>query len=132
MTALVALHTESALDPTETDLVHSMARISISQTMLLLNQAKDIPVLKRALPILEETLAKHELYTNPASPSARAHVQLPVHQIHSGVAEPQMPPAAETELIVPYSWDSEQLFDMDFLGFDFLDGWQTEAQESTG
>ena len=54
MTALLALHIESALDPTQTDLVHSMNRISISQTMLLLGHGKDIPVLKRALPVFEE------------------------------------------------------------------------------
>lgn len=61
MTALLALHIESALDPDETDLVRFMARISISQTILLLNQGKEIPALKRALPVFEEILAKKNL-----------------------------------------------------------------------
>ena len=46
MIALLALHIESALDPTETDLVRSMAQISVTQTMLLLTQGKEIPAIK--------------------------------------------------------------------------------------
>lgn len=62
ITALLALHIESALDPAESDLVRSMARISISQTMLLLTHGREIPALKRALPVFEEILAKKNLY----------------------------------------------------------------------
>ncbi|UKZ63978.1 uncharacterized protein TrAtP1_005200 [Trichoderma atroviride] len=58
ITALLALHIESALDPAETELVRSMARLSISQTMLVLTQGREIPALKRALPVFEEILAK--------------------------------------------------------------------------
>ena len=64
--ALLALHIESALDPTETDLIRSMSQISISQTMLLLTQGRDIPVLKRALPKFEEILIKSNLYLVPS------------------------------------------------------------------
>jgi len=66
MTALLALHIKSALDPMETDLVCSMSRISIAQTMLLLKQGRDIPVIKRALPILEQVLEKNNLGLIPA------------------------------------------------------------------
>lgn len=63
---LLALHIESALDPTETDLIRSMSRISISQTMLLLTQGREIPVLKRALPKFQEILMKGNLYLVPS------------------------------------------------------------------
>ena len=65
MTTLLALHIESALDSTETYLIRSISRISISQTMLVLTQGREIPALKRALPIFEEILTKNNLYLVP-------------------------------------------------------------------
>lgn len=62
ITTLLALQIESALDVDETQLIRSMSRNSISQTMLVLTQARSIPAIKRALPIFEELLAKHNLY----------------------------------------------------------------------
>ena len=49
------------MDPTEADLVRSMARIAIGQSMLVLAQGKGVPVLKKALPIFEQILKKKNL-----------------------------------------------------------------------
>lgn len=65
VTTLLALHIESAIDRTETALTRSMSLISISQTMLVLAQGRDIPVLRRAMPIFEDILAKNKLYLVP-------------------------------------------------------------------
>lgn len=64
---LLALHIESALDTTETTLIRSMSQISISQMMLFLKQGREIPVLKRALPIFEKILTKNKLYLVPSN-----------------------------------------------------------------
>lgn len=64
---LLALHIESALDPTETQLIRSMSLISINQAMLVLAEGRDIPVLRRALPIFEKILAKNNLYLIPST-----------------------------------------------------------------
>jgi len=123
MTALLALHIESAIDPAETDLVRSMARISISQTMLILNQGKEIPVLKRALPIFEEILAKKNLYLVP--PNNLGQV-------------PAEPPSQDNSVADTYAssqlgqCENRPLFDANFLGFDFLDEWQIGQLDFTG
>ncbi|KAF4451650.1 hypothetical protein F53441_5329 [Fusarium austroafricanum] len=62
ITALLALHVESALDSSESALIRSMARISIQHTMLALDQIRDIPAIKRALPAFESVLSKNKLY----------------------------------------------------------------------
>lgn len=108
-----------------------MARISISQTMLVLNQGKDIPALKRALPIFEEILDKKKLYTTQpgildqgparsqsqdktmAAASASTHVQ-------GGLM------SSELE-----QYENDLPFDADFLGFDFLDEWQVGQLDFT-
>lgn len=65
MTALLAFHIEAALDPTEADLIRSASRISISQMMLFLDQGREIPTLKRALPIFGNILTENDLYLVP-------------------------------------------------------------------
>jgi hypothetical protein len=42
-----------------------MSRISINQTMLLLNEGREVPALMRALPIFEDILTKNNLYSVP-------------------------------------------------------------------
>lgn len=119
MTALLALHIESALDPTETDLVQSMARISISQTMLLLSQGKDIPVLKRAVPIFEDILTKKNLYLVPAVPAqSQSQGSCLVDSYASQHAQ------AGVLLPEPEQYENNLSANVDFLGFDFLDEWQ--------
>ncbi|CAI7598685.1 unnamed protein product [Penicillium manginii] len=109
--ALLALHIESALDPTETDLVRSMAQISISQTMLVLTQGKEIPALKRALPLFEDILAKKNLYLVP--PSSVGQVQ-----------DNRMDDANDSLHTHAEQYESNPLLYDDFLGFDLLDEWQ--------
>lgn len=72
LTALLALHIETALNPSETELVRSRARISISQTMLVLNQAKEFPALRKALPVFEEILARKNICSPTPPPPASA------------------------------------------------------------
>ncbi|KAK5056168.1 hypothetical protein LTR84_012721 [Exophiala bonariae] len=124
MTALLALHIESAINMAETDLVRSMARISISHVMLLLTQRKDLPVLKRALPIFDKILTEKNLYLIPPNNSIQGPTQ-PRSQ-ENNMAETYASPTAQfsafPSLMEPGS--HHQSFDGDFLGFDFLDDWQ--------
>lgn len=131
ITALLALHIESALDPAETDLVRSMARISISQTMLLLTQGKEIPALKRALPVFEEILAKKNLYLVPPN---IVGVPAQLQSQDNSMADACALPHTEVSAVSSQSEQSENnpSFDVDFLGFDFLDEWQIGQLDFTG
>ncbi|KAH8907820.1 hypothetical protein BR93DRAFT_911878 [Coniochaeta sp. PMI_546] len=132
MTALLALHIESALDPAETDLVRSMARISISQTMLLITQGKEIPVLKRALPVFEEILAKKNLYLAP--PNILNQVSAQSQSQDNSAADVYASPHTQVSVVPSQFEQSDNVpsFDMDFLGFDFLDEWQIGQLNFTG
>jgi hypothetical protein len=132
ITALLALHIESALDPAETDLIRSMARISISQTMLVLTQGKEIPVLKRALPVFEDTLTKKGLYSLP--PNSLGQVSVQSHPQDNRVADPHSSPHSEVNVVSSQleQCENNPSFDVDFLGFDFLDEWQIGQLDSTG
>ncbi|KAL2432884.1 Fusaric acid cluster transcription factor FUB12 [Exophiala dermatitidis] len=137
MTALLALHIESALDTAETDLVRSMARITISQTMLLLTQWKEIPALKRALPVFEEILAKHNLYMVPHPPNTLDQVQVSaLSQPHSSSMTDAYGSTHTQGSVIPLQLEQPEnnnpLFDVDFLGFDFLDDWQIGQLDFTG
>jgi len=132
ISALLALHIESALDPAETDLVRSMARISISQTMLFLTQGKEIPVLKRALPIFEEILAKKNLYLVP--PNILGQVPAQSQSQDNRLADAYASPHTQ-DSVVPSQleqWENNPSFDVDFLGFDFLDEWQIGQLDFNG
>lgn len=124
ITVLLALRIESALDPAETDLVRSMSRISISQEMLVLTQGKEIPVLKRALPIFEEILAKHDLYLVPPNNlrDASAQSQSNDNSMADAYASPHTHVTADSSHLEQSGMNPS--FDVDFLGFDFLDEWQ--------
>ncbi|KIW35708.1 uncharacterized protein PV07_02392 [Cladophialophora immunda] len=132
ITALLALHIESALDPTETDLVRSMARISISQTMLVLTQGKEIPALKRALPVFEEILSKKNLYLVPSNDLGQVPAQS--HPQSNDLTDAQASPRTQVGGVSPHleQRESNPLFDVDFLGFDFLDEWQIGQLDVTG
>ena len=121
MTALLALHIESALDPTEPDLVRSMARISISQTMLVLTQGKEIPALERALPLFEKILVKKNLYLVPPG-----HVPAQPQSEDNNRADACVLPQTQISVVPSYSEHCEgnPSFDVDFLGSNFLDEWQ--------
>ena len=135
ITALLALHIESALDPAETDLVRSMTRISISQTMLFLTQGKEIPALKRALPVFEEILVKNNLYLVPSNILGQVPAQSQSQSQDNSMADAYASP--HTQVSAVSSSQLEQCennpsFDVDFLGFDFLDEWQIGQQDLTG
>ncbi|KAI1137545.1 fungal-specific transcription factor domain-containing protein [Hypoxylon sp. FL0543] len=133
MTALLALHIESALDPAETDLVRSMARISISQTMLVLTQGKEIPALKRALPVFEKILAKKDLYlVSPDIPfQAPAQPELQDNSMADAYASPHTQISVASPQ-VEQRCENNTMFDVDFLGFDFLDEWQIGQLDFAG
>ncbi|KAM3545532.1 hypothetical protein ARSEF1564_001526 [Beauveria bassiana] len=67
--ALLALHLEAALDPSESELVRSMSRISISQAMLALYQLREIPAVKKAIPLYELILSRKKLYDGSGGPA---------------------------------------------------------------
>ncbi|RSL54089.1 hypothetical protein CEP54_010067 [Fusarium duplospermum] len=129
MPALLALHIETALDPSETDLVRSMAKLSINQTMLVIDQVKDVPAISRALPAFEMVLSKKNLYSTPTShPGSMLSTSNQGQQSESSVL-----------LHANTGIDSSQLElgehlspHGDFLGFDFLDRWEMEQLDFTG
>ncbi|RGP77145.1 cutinase transcription factor 1 beta [Fusarium longipes] len=111
ITALLALHIESALDSSESDITQSMARISIQYTMLAINQIQDLPAIKRALPAFEMVLTKKRLY--PPSISDVVHIESPEAEGDVGS-------------------DQFSFLGVDFSGFEFFDRWQMEQLEFTG
>ncbi|KAL7974302.1 fungal-specific transcription factor domain-containing protein [Trichoderma sp. SZMC 28014] len=126
ITALLALHIESALNPVETDLLRSRARISIIQTMLVLTQGKEIPALKRALPVFEEILAKKNLYLIP--PNMLGQVSAQVQSQDDSITDAWASSNAQVGSVVSSQLEqceNNSSFDLDFLGFDFLDEWRT-------
>jgi hypothetical protein len=130
MTALLALHIESALDPDETDLVRSMARISISQTMLVLSQGKEIPALKRALPVFEEIVAKKNLYSVP--PNILSHVPTQPQSQDANMADTYALPHPQASIVPSQLEQGENnpLLYGELLGLDFLDDWRLGSWSS--
>lgn len=121
--ALLALHIETALDPTETDLVHSMARISISQTMLVLTEGKEIPALKRALPLFEDIISKKRLFlVSNTVCDAPTQLQSEGDSFTDMYALPHT--HVGTSLSQIEQWGDDQMLYGDYLGFEFLDQWQ--------
>jgi hypothetical protein len=130
MALLLALHIESALNPNETELIRSMARISISQTMLVLSQGKEIPALKRALPVFEEILAKKSLYSVP--PNITSHIPAQVQSQDTSMADAYALPHPQISM-VPSQVDqgeSNPPVYGDFLGLEFLDDWRLGSWSS--
>ncbi|OAL25836.1 hypothetical protein AYO20_10298 [Fonsecaea nubica] len=126
ITALLALHIESALDPAETELVRSMARISINQTMLILVQGKEIPALRRALPVFEEILAKKNLYLVPLKMLDQVPAQSQSQSQDNGMPNASTCPHGQVSVASSQLEQGEDgpSFVADFLEFDFLDEWQ--------
>jgi hypothetical protein len=109
-----------------------MARISISQTMLVLTQGKEIPALKRALPIFEEILAKKNLYLVPRNTFSQvpAQSQLQDNSMVDAYASPHTQVSVVSSQLE--QWENNASFDVDFLGFDFLDEWEIGQLDFTG
>ncbi|UPL02224.1 hypothetical protein LCI18_013158 [Fusarium solani-melongenae] len=117
---LLALHIEIALDEGEPDVTRSVSRISISQSMLLLKQTADIPIMHGIFASFERFLARHRLTghevgtvetTTPEdNPEANASQELP--NVTWGVGS------------FAAGWQDLPDFNFpfgDFTGFDFLD-----------
>ncbi|KAI8712833.1 Zn(2)-C6 fungal-type domain-containing protein [Fusarium sp. LHS14.1] len=127
MPALLALHIETALDPSETELVRSMAKLSINQTMLVIDQVKDVPAISRALPAFEMVLSKKNLYSTPSS-----HSESIQSFSNQGPNQSSVLLHAHTD-IDSHPGLGEHLSSYgDFLGFDFLDRWEMEQLDFTG
>ncbi|KAK7216836.1 hypothetical protein V2G26_004839 [Clonostachys chloroleuca] len=130
LAALLALHIESALDPTETDLIRSMARISISQIMIILNHGKEIPALKRALPVFEEVLARKKLSLISLSNLHQEPIRpQPQDDAIDAYSSPRGQMGADSSQVEPPVNNLSP--NVDFLGFDFLDEWQVGDLEFT-
>ncbi|KAL2673668.1 hypothetical protein Neosp_012111 [[Neocosmospora] mangrovei] len=127
MPALLALHIETALDPSETELVRSMAKLSINQTMLVIDQVKDVPAISRALPAFEMVLSKKNLYSTPSSRSES--MQSPSNQ---GSNQSSVLLHAHTDIDSHAGLGEHLSPHGDFLGFDFLDRWEMEELDFTG
>ncbi|KAF5013581.1 hypothetical protein FDECE_441 [Fusarium decemcellulare] len=126
--ALLAMHIESALDPSETEFVRSMAQISISQAMLVLDQLRGIPAIKRAFPVFETILSNKNLDSTLRN-SSQQHT--PSERNNSLEHEPVSPHAQPSPVSAQVD-PGQAYFSGDLLGFDFLDQWQIEQLDFTG
>ncbi|KAJ6122689.1 hypothetical protein N7512_005154 [Penicillium capsulatum] len=119
---LLALHIESALDTSETDLIRSMSRMSIGQTMLVLNELKEIPVIKRAIPIFEIVLAKKNLGSNALAAAERNPRTIPANERDRNESDASRP---QSGVFLPQDAQGDYTsFLGDFMDFDVLDRWE--------
>lgn len=123
MPTLLALHIESALDTSETDLIRSMSRLSISQTMLVLGELKEIPVIKRAIPIFEMVLSKKGLCSALHATAERPIPQTPASECSRNESDDP----SRTQSGVFSLQDAQEEYTSflgEFMDFDMLDRWE--------
>ena len=97
-----------------------MARVSISQTMLLLTHGRDIPVLERALPVFERVLDKNHL--GQLSPRAAGAEQAQLHSRDKNEVDVQ--PLHQEGFSGDADQDVHSLhLEADVLGLDWLNDW---------
>ena len=92
--------------------------------MLLLTHGKEMPVLKRALPVFEEILAKKNLYLVP--PNILGQVPVQSQSQDNSIANAYGLPHTQVSVVPSQLEQCENnppLYE-DFLGFDLLDEWQ--------
>ncbi|KAK8141082.1 hypothetical protein G3M48_000878 [Beauveria asiatica] len=132
--ALLALHLEAALDPSESELVRSMSRISISQAMLALYQLREIPAVKKAIPLFELILSRKKLYDESSrggavddddddAPQVCSPPESPWEEEAGTVVPPRLRPNAELADVPGEYFDS---FVQDFLEYDAVGKWDYE------
>ncbi|KAH7127316.1 fungal-specific transcription factor domain-containing protein [Dactylonectria macrodidyma] len=102
---LLALHVETVLDTTESEVNQSISRISISRVMLILKHMAEIPSIQQVLPIFEQVLAKYNLTSCPANAAS------------SSIVNTEWEPAP-----------SEQGYDAGWRGGFPMTGWQDLAE----
>ncbi|KAI8713678.1 Zn(2)-C6 fungal-type domain-containing protein [Fusarium sp. LHS14.1] len=129
ITALLALHIESTRDSSESSLIRSMARISIQHTMLALDQIRDTPAIKRALPAFEMVLSKNKLYPVSLSDAEQVSIMHPISQDDSLNDRHVLLP---TQSDMAFSQNEQSFLSGDFIGFEFLDQWQIGQLDFTG
>ncbi|KAL7769964.1 hypothetical protein ACKLNR_001348 [Fusarium oxysporum f. sp. zingiberi] len=129
ITALLALHIESALDAAESSLIRSMARISVQHTMLALDQIRDTPAIKRALPAFEIVLSKNKLYPMSSSDTEQINTMQAISQDQT-LSDGHILQPPQADMTLPQ--DDQSFLYGDFIGFDFLDRWQMEQLDFTG
>ncbi|EGX94853.1 Fungal transcriptional regulatory protein [Cordyceps militaris CM01] len=114
----IPISLQAALDPSESELARSMARLSISQAMLALHQLREIPAIKKALPLFELILSRKKLHGNysGAPPEAAGDAQWDGADV---VLRSEQQGGAETDGGV--SFDS---FVQEFLEYDTLGRWE--------
>ena len=105
--------------------------------MLLLTQGKEIPALKRALPVFEEILAKKNLYLVPPNVPGHlsAQLQSQSQSQNNSIEDANASPHLQISGVVlsqSEQWEDNASFDVDFLGFDFLDEWHIGQLDTTG
>ncbi|KAF5587637.1 cutinase transcription factor 1 beta [Fusarium subglutinans] len=100
ITALLALHIESALDAAESSLIRSMARISVQHTMLALDQIRDTPAIKRALPAFEIVLSKNKLYPMSTSDTEQVNTMQTISQ-DQPLSDGHILQSPQTEMTLP-------------------------------
>ncbi|KAF5979580.1 cutinase transcription factor 1 beta [Fusarium bulbicola] len=113
ITALLALHIESALDAAESSLIRSMARISVQHTMLALDQIRDTPAIKRALPAFEIVLSKNKLYPMSTSDTEQVNTMQTISQ-DQPLSDGHILQPPQTEMTLPQ--DDQSFLYGDFIG----------------
>lgn len=100
--------------------------------MLILTEGKEIPALKRALPIFEDILTKKGLYMFP--PSILGQIPSQSQSRDNSIEDAYVSPHTQVDVAVSQMEQHEDhlSFDADFVGFDFLDEWQIGQLNFTG
>jgi hypothetical protein len=91
--------------------------------MLVLGQGKEIPALKRALPVFEDILAKKNLYSVP--PTIPSHIPAQPQSQDTSMADAYALPHAQVNIVPSQlgQGESNPALYGDFFGLDFLDDW---------
>lgn len=98
--------------------------------MLVLTQGKEIPALKRALPVFEEILAKKNLY--PVQPNILGQVSTQSQSQDNNMADAYTSPNTQVNIVPSQLEQGESNLSLygDFLGLDFLDDWRLGSWNS--
>ncbi|KAF5672303.1 cutinase transcription factor 1 beta [Fusarium heterosporum] len=128
ITALLALHIESALDSSQSSLIRSMARISIQHTMLALGEIEDIPAVKRALPAFEMVLSKNKLQVSSLRDIGHSNL-IPDNSLH----DDHVPQSTRSDMTLDQGGNNDQLFtNSEFSGLELFNQWQMEQLDFAG
>lgn len=97
--------------------------------MLALDQIRDTPAIKRALPAFEIVLSKNKLYPMSTSDTEQINTMQTMSQ-DQAISDGHILQPPQTDMTLPQ--DDQSFLYGDFIGFDFLDRWQMEQLDFTG